>query len=95
MWNADFSLISGAFTVKRVNELEIALLEAMQYNVRVPASTYAKYYFQLRSLRTQLGEKPEKLEKLDMSTASKLETLSDRYQGAFSVLFSLDRNCAK
>jgi len=88
MWNADFSLISGAYTVKRVNELEIALLEAMQYNVRVPASTYAKYYFQLRSLRAQLGEKPEKLEKLDMTQASKLETLSDRYQGSLGVTWS-------
>lgn len=86
MWNADFSLISGAFTVKRINELEIALLEAMQYNVRVPASTYAKYYFQLRALRTQLGEKlPETSEPLSIEKASKWEVLSERYQDALGV----------
>ena len=86
MWNADFSLISGSYTVKRINELEIALLEAMQYNVRVPASTYAKYYFQLRALRASLGEKlPETTEPLSLEMASKFETLSDRYQDALGV----------
>ncbi|KAH9260109.1 hypothetical protein BASA81_001881 [Batrachochytrium salamandrivorans] len=87
MWNADFSLIShGAFTTKRINELEIALLEAMQYNVRVPASTYAKYYFQLRALRSTLGEmKRHTAEPLSVESAARLETLTDRYQDSLSV----------
>lgn len=87
MWNADFSLIShGAFTTKRINELEIALLEAMQYNVRVPASTYAKYYFQLRALRSTLGEmKRHASEPLSVESAARLETLTDRYQDSLGV----------
>jgi hypothetical protein len=86
MWNADFSLVSGGgFNVKRINELEIALLECMQYNVRVPASTYAKYYFQLRAMRERLGEAPEEVQELSLEKASKLETLSDRFQNALGV----------
>mmetsp|Transcript_18153 Transcript_18153/g.29461 ORF Transcript_18153/g.29461 Transcript_18153/m.29461 type:complete len:510 (+) Transcript_18153:56-1585(+) len=55
MWNADFSLICPGFTLKRINELEICLLEAMKYEVRISQSQYAKYYFQLRSMRKALG----------------------------------------
>ena len=88
MWNADFSLISGgAFDIKRVNEIEVSLLENLQYNVRVPASTYAKYYFQLRTLRATLGEAPLPSERdtFSLERASKMETLSERYQDALGV----------
>ena len=50
MWNVDFSNVCPSFTLHRVNELEFAMLEALNYEVRVPASEYAKYYFHLRSL---------------------------------------------
>jgi len=55
MWNIDFSKICPTFTLKRINQLEICLLEAMKYEARVSASEYARYYFQLRSMRSALG----------------------------------------
>ncbi len=55
MWNVDFSRICPSFTLKRINELEICLLEAIKYDVRVTTSQYAKYYFQLRAMRKALG----------------------------------------
>ncbi|RYY69701.1 hypothetical protein EON63_23415 [archaeon] len=33
-----------------MNALELAMLEALKYIIRVPASEYAKYYFHLRSM---------------------------------------------
>lgn len=53
MWNADFSRTSpvGAyFPLKRINELEVAVLSCLNYSVDVLASEYAKYYFLLRSM---------------------------------------------
>jgi hypothetical protein len=44
-----------SFDLQRVNTLELALLEALQYSIRVSASEYAKYYFHLRSVMTRLG----------------------------------------
>jgi hypothetical protein len=55
MWNADFSLICPSFTLKRINELEVCLLEAIKYEVRISASQYARFYFQLRAVRATLG----------------------------------------
>jgi hypothetical protein len=33
------------YTLPRINQLELALLKALNFNVKVPASEYAKYYF--------------------------------------------------
>jgi hypothetical protein len=73
------------FSLKRVNELELAVLSALSYNVKVPASEYAKYYFLLRSMLIKSGlggdsllsEKP-----LDIKGARRLEQLSTAYSGA-------------
>jgi hypothetical protein len=55
MWNVDFSHVSSnLFDLKRVNELELAMLDAFGYVVKVSAGDYAKYYFQLRSLIARL-----------------------------------------
>eukprot|EP00948_MAST-09A_sp_MAST-9A-sp1_P001846 g1846.t1 len=54
MWNVDFSQVQPSFTLKRVNQLEVAFLTILDFNVRVTASQYAKYYFQLRALLPSL-----------------------------------------
>lgn len=79
MWNADFSKIgpSGVtFSLKRTNELEIALLTALEYKVKVGASEYAKYYFLLRSMLCRSGlanDNLTTLEPLDVDGVKSLE----------------------
>jgi hypothetical protein len=69
MWNIDFSNVSAntaglsSFTLRRINDLELGLLKSLNFDVKVPASVYAKYYFLIRTmlLRSGLmqgGEKP-------------------------------------
>jgi hypothetical protein len=61
MWNIDFSNVCGrggcllAYTLPRINQLELALLKALNFNVKVPASEYAKYYFLIRSMLLKSG----------------------------------------
>ena len=61
MNNTDFSTVSASttglrvFTLSRINELELALLKCLEFNVRVPASEYAKYYFLIRSMLLRAG----------------------------------------
>lgn len=54
-WNVDFSQVYPSFDLTRVNTLELAMLEALKYVIRVSASEYAKYYFHLRSMAVKLG----------------------------------------
>ncbi|GBG28180.1 Cyclin-Y-like protein 1 [Hondaea fermentalgiana] len=55
MSNGDFAKICPSFALKRINQIEVCLLEAMAYEVRVSSSQYTKYFFQLRSMRKVLG----------------------------------------
>ena len=79
MWNADFSQacpIGVVFTVQRINELELAMLNALKYNVKVLASEYAKYYFLTRSMMIRSGLASQDImtsSPLDMEGAKKLE----------------------
>lgn len=77
MWNADFSQVCPSFTLKRINELELALLDVMGYSVKVSASDYAKYYFHLRSYCVRLGlsHDLESLAPLNLAGARKLEVI--------------------
>ena len=68
MWNCDFSKISPggmAFTLRRTNELEIALLESLRYRIKVGAGEYAKYYFLLRGMLCRSGLASDNLTSLD------------------------------
>lgn len=47
--NLDFAYIYPFFTLEEVNQLEAKFLSLLQFNVVVKPSTYAKYYFELRS----------------------------------------------
>jgi len=94
MWNADFSQVCPSFTLKRINDLELALLNALKFSVRVSASEYAKYYFHLRSrvglfypsIRKEL-QKP-----LDLQGARRLEELSQELQQD-QILADSKRRC--
>ncbi|KAI9352731.1 hypothetical protein BDR26DRAFT_849770 [Obelidium mucronatum] len=50
VWNIDFCQIFPDINVKDMNDLERWYMSAMQYNVSVKASVYARYYFELRDL---------------------------------------------
>jgi hypothetical protein len=49
-WNVDFCQVERSFTLARINALEVAVLEALKFNVAVGASEYGKYYFALRQM---------------------------------------------
>jgi hypothetical protein len=86
MWNADFSQTcpSGVrFTVRRVNELEVAVLSALDYRVKVLASEYAKYFFLLRSMLIKsglAGDEMSTMNPLDVEGAKKLQLVSSQFQ---------------
>lgn len=86
MWNADFSQTCPAgvcFSLKRINELELAILNALKFTVKVPASEYAKYYFLLRSMLIKSGlggDDMRSMNPLDVAAAQKLEKVSASYQ---------------
>lgn len=61
MWNVDFSNVSmsssskSQFSLKRINQLEFAVLACLNFNVKVKASEYAKYYYYIREMLTKSG----------------------------------------
>lgn len=82
MWNCDFSKIGPCgmtFSLQRTNELEIALLSALQYRVKVGASEYAKYYFLLRGMLCRSGLASDdltRLNPLDVQGATNISSTS-------------------
>lgn len=84
MWNVDFSQVCPSFDLQRVNALELAMLDALKYVVRVSSSEYAKYYFHLRSMMARLGFSvgagPNAIEPLNLNGARKLQLATERYE---------------
>jgi len=73
------------FSLKRVNELEIAILSALNYDVKVLASEYAKYYFLMRSMLIKSGlGGGDAMTPLDVEGAKRLQHLSALYQSSTS-----------
>ena len=72
-----------ALTLQRVNDLEVTVLGALSYRVKVPASEYAKYYFLLRSMLLKSGLGSEDLNTmnpLDVEGARQLQYASSAFQ---------------
>ncbi len=86
MWNVDFSQSCPpgvSFSLKRINELELAVLNILNFKVKVPASEYAKYYFLLRSMLIKSGLSGEdlgSLNPLDIQGAVKLQQVSTQFE---------------
>jgi hypothetical protein len=82
MWNADFSQISPSYNLTRINELELAMLDALKFTIRVSAGEYAKYYFLLRSMIAKLGlhkHGPNYTKPLDIQGARKLQLATEKF----------------
>ncbi|XP_071389254.1 cyclin-Y-like isoform X5 [Centroberyx affinis] len=83
VWNVDYCQILKDITVEDMNELERQFLELLQFNINVPSSVYAKYYFDLRSL-SESNNLSFPLEPLSREKAQRLEAISrlcdDKYK---------------
>uniref|UniRef100_A0A8C9Z321 Cyclin Y n=1 Tax=Sander lucioperca TaxID=283035 RepID=A0A8C9Z321_SANLU len=75
VWNVDYCQILKDITVEDMNELERQFLELLQFNINVPSSVYAKYYFDLRSM-AEANNLSFPLEPLSREKAQKLEVSS-------------------
>jgi len=75
VWNVDYCQILKDMNVDNMNELERQYLVLMQFNINVPSSVYAKYYFDLRKLDED-NNSPYPLEPLTKEKAIKLEAMS-------------------
>lgn len=84
-WNVDFSLVCPEFNLKRINELECAMLEALDFVIKVPAGEYARYYFHARSIATKLGYKNTDINTITPLTwndAQRLQLSTEKYLNA-------------
>ncbi|OQS00727.1 cyclin-Y [Thraustotheca clavata] len=91
MCNADFSKICHiTFPLRRINTLELLYLDAVEYNVRVSAASYAKYYFHLRTIYKSLSI--GQLSAFDTNTplnlegARKMQVISEDYEERIKLL---------
>ena len=83
-WNVDFSLVCPEFNLRRINELECAVLETLGFVIKVPAGEYAKYYFHARSIAAKLGYKSKDVESIAPLTwqdAQRLQLSTEKYVG--------------
>lgn len=75
VWNVDYCQILKEMTIDDMNDLERQFLEMLQFNINVPSSVYAKYYFDLRTL-AESNDLSFPGEPLSKDRAQKLEAMS-------------------
>ncbi|KAM6953808.1 cyclin-Y isoform 4-T4 [Aplochiton taeniatus] len=85
VWNVDYCQILKDITVEDMNELERQFLELLQFNINVPSSVYAKYYFDLRSM-AEANSLSYPLEPLSRDKAQKLEAISRLCEDSYKDL---------
>jgi hypothetical protein len=78
VWNVDFLAVFPAMTVKDLGRLEAKFLNLLKFSVGLKASTYAKYYFELRKHFMSESEFP--LQPLDKEGQKRLEMRSQSEQ---------------
>ncbi|ORY35117.1 hypothetical protein LY90DRAFT_673184 [Neocallimastix californiae] len=74
IWNADFCQIFPIAAVEDMNKLERWYMNAINYNVSIRSSLFAKYYFELR----ELGAKKSKQFKLKPLSSDEAKLLEDK-----------------
>jgi hypothetical protein len=79
VWNVDYCQILHYTTVDDMNELERQFLECLEFNINVPSSVYAKYYYELRMLAIA-NDLQLPIHPLYKERAEKLEALSKIYE---------------
>ncbi|KAJ0059607.1 hypothetical protein NL108_006319, partial [Boleophthalmus pectinirostris] len=90
VWNVDYCQILKDITVEDMNELERRFWELLQFNINVPSSVYAKYYFDLRSL-AEANNLSFPLEPLSRDKAQKLEAISRLCDDSYKNLRKLSK----
>merc|ERR1712203_1356746 len=83
VWNVDYCQILKDLTVEDMNELERQFLQLLQFNINVPSSVYAKYFFDLRTL-AEANDLSFPAEPLSKERASKLEAMSQQCEDKLS-----------
>jgi len=88
VWNADYQKSFPNLSLDNLNQLERKFLHALDFNLTLRASTYAHYYFQLRSLadRDSFAMSP-----LDRESAKELEAKSRCKEEAVKVNLHAER----
>ncbi|KJH49833.1 cyclin domain protein [Dictyocaulus viviparus] len=85
VWNVDYCQILRDTNVDDMNELERRFLECLDFNIEVPSSVYAKYYFDLRTLALA-NDLQLPLQPLYKERAKRLEAISRVYEDKFNNL---------
>nr|CAB3228941.1 cyclin-Y-like protein 1 [Phallusia mammillata] len=82
VWNVDYCQILKDISVEDMNEMERQFLTLLNFNINVPSSVYAKYYFDLRTLATA-HNLMFPMEPLGKERATKLEATSRSCEDKF------------